>query len=224
MTHSLHRRGNRKSLEGDYIIFTNDRPLEDVEKNEKLNIILARHNPAGACTETRIDGKRKRLRYIKGWNKNQSSGLHESYTLEEIRNAKKVTRWGSVYRNREDVKKTIKDIVDAELGISIVVSGLFDEVRDMCIKAGTMAHTVNMSCETLGKTSLLAEPKILEFTTMCGHSFISPNLVIHLINRVKRGTMGAEDASIEMAKQCTCNWFNVDRASKLINEYIKANK
>jgi hypothetical protein len=221
LTHSLHRRGERESLEGDYIVFVaREKPIEDPERNQKLIHIMTRHNPMGVITQKIIDGKRTRPRYAKWWEKSMDSGLFESATLEEINVIELPRSWGAVYSEKEDVQNVVKELAEAELGYSVVVSGIFDEVRDICVKAGTQPHTVNMSLETHGNTSLIAEPKILEFVTMCGHSFIAPSLVKYLIERVKKGAMTAEAAAVEMGKQCTCNFFNNFRAVKMINEYI----
>ncbi len=155
------------------------------------------------------------------WDKKYDSGVHDSVTLEEFKNAE-ITRGGSaVYDNKESVQKVVNDLVDAELGLSVTVSGIFDEVFDICENAGIKAHTANMSAETLGNMSLMPEPETLEFTTMCGHAFVASNLVRHLLDRVKGGKITPERASVEMAKQCTCNFFNVERATKMINEYVE---
>ena len=222
MTHSLHRRGSRESLEGDYLIFVaREKPIEDEERNRKLIHIMTKHNPAGVITQKIVDGRKTRSRFAKGWEKRMDSGLHESSTLEEINDIELPRSWGAVYSEKEDAQRVIKELYEAELGYSVVVSGIFDEVRDMCEKVGTQPHTVNMSLETHGKTSLMAEPRILEFVTMCGHSFIAPALVRHLIERVKKGAMTAEAAAVEMGKQCTCNFLNNVRAAKMINDHIK---
>jgi hypothetical protein len=81
-------------------------------------------------------------------------------------------------------------------------------------------HTVNMSMGTLGRTALMPETPILEIVTMCGHSYISPYLVEHMVERVKKGHISSEQAAVELGVQCTCNFFNVDRAEKLINKLI----
>ena len=77
-----------------------------------------------------------------------------------------------------------------------------------------------MSAETFGNMNKVAEPWILEITTMCGHHFVAPTLVRHLVGQVKLGRKTAEDAAVELGKQCTCNFFNVARAAKLINQQI----
>jgi hypothetical protein len=153
---------------------------------------------------------------VKGWTKEKDSGVHESVTIDDIRNAVKPRSGSAIFNNEEAVQEVVNELTKAELGFSVVISGIIDEVHKISERAGTRAHTVNMSGETLGKMSLLPEPGILEITTMCGHHFVAASLVRYLLERVRLGRMTAKDAALEMAKQCTCNFFNADRASKLI--------
>lgn len=221
MTHSNHRRGSRESLLGDYIVMTTDRRrLNDRSKHTRFMKILLKHNPVGIATSTLVDGTLKRLRYNKGWEPSMDSGVHNVTSLEELMEMDDLSAGSGVYTSIEDVKGVLEDLKEADLGIATVVSGIFNEVHKTCLEVGTGPHTVNMSAETFGKMELVAEPKVLEITTMCGHHFVSPHLVKHLIERVKNGGITAEAAAVELGKQCTCNFFNVVRAAKLINEYI----
>lgn len=225
MTHSNHRRGSRESLESDWVLFAasgTDLTTETAKHKQFLEILM-KYDPSNVVTRTEVEGEGRRLRYTKGWDKRFNSGVHEASTLEDIKNYPRPKRGGAVYTNKESVQKVVNDLVDAKLGFSVVISGIFDEVYDICEKAGIEAHTVNMSGGVLGKTSLLPEPYLLDFTTMCGHHFIADSLVKYLIDRVKRGKVSAEHAAVEISKQCTCNFFNVDRAVVMINDYIKAN-
>ncbi len=181
-----------------------------------------KHNPTQIATSTFDSGERKRLRYIKGWDKSKNSGIHEASTLEEIKAHKDLSAGSGIYTNIDDAKAVLKELEEADLGFSMVYSGIFDEVKKACDEAGPKAymHTVNMSAETFGRTELLPEPKILEITTMCGHHMPNQYLVKHLIEQVRRKRITAQAAAVEMAKQCTCNFFNVVRAEQLINEYL----
>jgi len=223
MTHSNHRRGSRESLMGDWVVFTSGAGrIKDRSKHRKQIEILMRHNPVGLGTSTLDGGSSRRLRYVKGWDRSKDSGIQKVYSLEEIKSHKDLGAGSAVYTNFEDVKAVLKELKEADLGFSIVYSGIFDKVFEACEEAGQGPHTVNLSAETFGKVGLLPEPKILELTTMCGHHMVSQYLVKHLCGQVKRGKMKAQDAAVEMAKQCTCNFFNVVRAEQLINEYIKS--
>jgi hypothetical protein len=219
MTHTSHRRGDRKSLEGDYIVLMRmeDYTPEVKEKTRALVKICGKHNTV-AMRVTDKDGRR--LRYVQGWEKKQDSGIWFSSTLEELLEAaEEPVRFShALYTKKEDVKNVIKELKEAELGLSVVISGIFDEVFDICKEAGTGPHTVNLSAETLGNIELLPEPKILELLTMCGHDYIAKDLTTYLIERVRYGKITAEEAAIELGKQCMCNVFNPIRGADLITK------
>jgi len=219
MTHSNHRRGSRESLMGDWVVFMagGGRGVDPANR-AKFTEILLKHNPVGLSTsdlETR-----RRFRYVKGWDSSKDSGIHKSASLEEVKACKTLSGGSAVFANFEDVRAVIREIVEADLGASVVVSGIFDKVHEALKEAGKDPHTVNMSAETFGRVDLLPEPKVLEITTMCGHHMVSSNLVKYLAEEVKKKRMTAEAAAVEMAKQCTCNFFNVERAKKLLTEYV----
>ena len=50
-----------------------------------------------------------------------------------------------VYEEKDDVEGVIRDLAKAELGLSIVVSGVFEEVFDICKRVETGSHMVNLS-------------------------------------------------------------------------------
>jgi len=205
---------------GDWIVFIagGGRGVDPANR-ARFTQILLKHNPV--CLSTTDLETRRRFRYVKGWERKKDRGIHKSSTLEEIAACKALGGGSAVYANYEEVKAVIKELVQADLGASVVVSGIFDNVHGALREAGKNPHTVNMSAETFGRLDLLPEPKVLEITTMCGHHMVASNLVKHLAREVKRGAISAEEAAVEMAKQCTCNFFNVERAEKLLNEYIK---
>jgi hypothetical protein len=207
---------------GDWVVFAapGTELDKDAAKHKKFMDILTKHDPVNCRTNAGIEGESKRLRYVKNWTKEKDGGVHQSATLEEIMSNETPKGGSAVYNNKDAVQSVVDELVKAELGFSIVISGIFDEVLDICENAGIKPHTVNFSGGILGDVTLLPDPKILEITTMCGHHFVAAGLAEHLIDRVKQGKMTAEDASIELAKQCTCNWFNADRAAKLIKEIV----
>jgi len=220
MTHTHHRRGSRESLQGDWVLLAmtqSDVPAQNVgieERFHRLVEICAKHNPVGIAAR---DTQGVTHRYMAGWSPPLESGVHHAATLDEVVRDAVLLRH-AVYTRKEDVLAVIRELKAADLGISVVVSGVFDEVFDLCRKAGTGPHTVNLSAETLGRTELLPEGEILELVTMCGHAFISRHLARYLIDRVKGGNLSPEDAAVELGKQCTCNIFNVVRGADLIRK------
>ena len=225
MTHTHHRRGSRGSLQKDYVVLAMIDPEVEAqhtyrgplgERVKKLLEILARHDPVALLA--RASGRR--LRYMEGWEPRMDSGIHQSATPEEILRCGGLADEGlthAVYTSKEAVEGVLKELKEADLGISIVVSGVFDMVFDICKKAGTEPHTVNMSLGTWGGTQLLPRGSILELCTMCGHAMISPRLAEAMIDRARRGAVTPEEAAVELGKQCTCNIFNTTRAAELIS-------
>jgi hypothetical protein len=78
--------------------------------------------------------------------------------------------------------------------------------------------------KTIGRTELLPDERILDIETMCGHSLVSDHLTRRLIDKVRKGKMTAEEAGLELGKQCVCNYFNQVRAAKIIKEYVSAQR
>lgn len=127
----------------------------------------------------------------------------------------------AVYTNMDDAAAFVKEVKEAELGISVVMSAPFDKAWECAEKAGLNGiHTVNMSGGIWGKTEYLPAPEVNDFTTMCGHGMISRYLVEWVIERVKKGKMTAKDGAVEIGKQCCCGIYNPDRAEKLINAIV----
>ncbi len=125
-----------------------------------------------------------------------------------------------VFDSRNNMEAALAELAEADVGLSVVVSGLFDEVAESCRSAGTRAHTVNHSLGFWGKTEKLPRPEILEITTMCGHGLIAPSLVWHLAGRMGRQEVSASDACQRMRKMCLCDIFNHARAETLMTHLV----
>jgi ferredoxin len=130
-------------------------------------------------------------------------------------------RWQHyVFDRKEKVTALLKDLVAADLGLSITISGLFDQVWDCCKKADIAPHSVNYSLGFLGRTEKLPHSRILEFTSMCGHEKVSSNLVWYLADRVREDSLSIEAAVDEMSRPCLCDLFNNVRASVLLRQLV----
>jgi len=199
MTHSLHRRGTAESLSEDYVMLClpaigiNDEG-HDQKLQEFLRITL-RHDPVniGAIT----------------------LGNMYSHKTEEVVNAAHGIVH-AVFVKQDDVTEVLKELDKANLGMSVVVSGIFEKVDECCEKAGLKHHTANFSLGIWGKTDKLPGNDILEVTTMCGHAMISANLVKAMVQEIKAGTKTPEEAAKVLAPQCACGIFNPVRAAKLL--------
>jgi hypothetical protein len=185
---------------------------------QRLLKICLNHDPVGLAN--RLPDKIQR--YMKYWESSMDSGIHKNTPIEVVPEAKDIDYiCHAVFSNKDDVEATLRDLKEADLGISIVVSGLFDEVADVCKKVGLEPHTVNMSLGTWGRTDLLPPRPVLELCTMCGHALVSSRLTERLLNLVEKGSIKPEEAAVELGKQCTCNVFNTERAVKIIKRHLK---
>jgi hypothetical protein len=203
MTHTLHRRGSVADLHEDYVllIFTAKginregseekmrRIWEVISRYEKDLVNFGNHNPDrdGAAL----------------------------YDMEALKQAKSRIAH-AVFRNRDRLKECLRELKDGDFGISVVVSGLYDEVRKICREVGLRLHTVNQSLGIHGKTEKLPDNTVLEIHTMCGHAMVSPHLIDHMVRQIKDGEITCAKAAGELSRMCDCGIFNNYRAEKLL--------
>ncbi len=208
MTHTSHRQGTIESLKGDWIVLMMAaRGINDTDCNPTFKEFFKlglKHLPINAGTHS--VGNVLSL----GW---------EQF-LEEVSKNRKVRSGLMVFDNPDNVIGFIKDLVQADFGISVVVSGLHAGVDGICQKAGIRRHTAQYSLGVWGKTEKLPHPKILEITTMCGHAHIPFNLVHRMAKAVKEKALTLAEASEELGKPCICGAFNTTRAQILLKEYL----
>jgi hypothetical protein len=126
----------------------------------------------------------------------------------------------AVFSSKEDALKVVEEIKSRRPGISVVLSGLFSDVHDMCTRAGLREHTHHISLGVHGKTERLPDEKTLEITTQCGHSLISRNLVNALLKKIRKGRMSTEEAALMLAKPCACGIVNTKRVEKILADMI----
>jgi hypothetical protein len=125
-----------------------------------------------------------------------------------------------VFKDKESLIACMKELKEKDQGISIVVSGLFDEVFDCCNKAGLKPPLIEFALGVHGNIKRLWPPEILEFVTMCGHGLVSGRLVKRMVEDIKKNKTTVEKAAIELAKPCLCGIFNPYRAGKLLQKMI----
>lgn len=201
MTHTNHRRGTREDLARDFVILT--MPARDINhegarsKLQEFMRIASRHNPVNM-------------------GEGRQGSVHALGLDVLLDNMPDATACHAVFTDAGTVAAVLKDLADADLGMSVVVSGLFDVVDKCCQEASIKRHTVEYSLGTWGRTEKLPSEAHLEITTMCGHGMIPATLVDHLAAQVRQGRLTLEDASLRMAKLCTCGIFNNARAADLL--------
>lgn len=110
----------------------------------------------------------------------------------------------------------MKALKEADLGLSVVVSGLFDMVGECCKKSGLQPHTVEYSLGVWGNTALLADEPVMEINTMCGHGMVSVGRIQDVVKKIQSGRMTCEEGGKELGKTCTCGIFNWKRAAEIL--------
>lgn len=202
MTHTNHRRGTTESLATDYIFTTMAGKGFNVagtgERMKKFYDIVLKYNPAFVG--------------------DAAKGNQLTYGVKAlVDDADDKTIGHAVFRDAETVAAVIKDLIAAGFDRSVVVSGLFENVKECCKKSGIgTPHTIEYSLGTWGKTEKMAPMDQLEVMTMCGHAQVPGTLVRHMADQVKAGRLTAEEAGLRLGRQCTCGVFNVARAAELV--------
>jgi len=208
MTHTNHRQGTRENLANTFaVLMIAAKGINKdgaVEKLREYLRIAARHNPVNAGNI-------------------QAGNIRTLGGLEQLSDALKGGHIVQVAFNSEDnLIGFLSDLNRADLGLSVVVTGLFDQVRECCERAGLHRHTVEYSLGVFGRTDLLAEPGIMEVTTMCGHGQVSFNLVQRVVKDVVRGVMTLDEATETLTRPCVCGVFEPTRARRLLEKLVAA--
>ncbi len=200
MTHSLHRCGTIESLKGDYVLLARvaGRPPVAPELARIAEIIFE-------VGPTNTGSSRIKT--------NMALGFDKEEFIRQIPGASVLL---ASFSSKEKIGQALKKLIEADLGISIVVSGLIDEVIPLAQELGLRPHTINLSMGIIGKTEKLPEQEILDLTTMCGHALIAANLVRKSIREVASGAKTPREASTTLAKPCVCGIFNLDRSDLLL--------
>ncbi|HWU38545.1 MAG TPA: hypothetical protein VN203_12935, partial [Candidatus Acidoferrum sp.] len=172
MTHSLHREGPLDLLNQEYVLFIYPARGFNYDgsgpKSRRLMEMLYTQGPANMLVST--------LR------KNMYFGIPQEEILKSIKDGAKIY---CVFNEKEKIKKTLSKIMEMDEGISIMVSGVADRVREVAAELGLNPHTINLSLGIQGRTDRLPPADIRQFTTMCGHGMVSPRLVRDAIRRIK---------------------------------------
>jgi len=201
MTHSLHRQGTRENLNCDYpLVSVAAHGINKKGAGPKLGKFLEicwRHGPVNLG--------------------DMKQGSVFTYDAEQIyKNVSDTTIVECVFDDPAKVEAVLSDLKEEDIGMSVVVSGLLDEVRKMCKKVELEVHTIAQSLGVWGDTSLLPRKEVLEITTMCGHAMVATALVEKMIEDIKKGKTTPQKAAEKLAKPCECGIFNPTRAVELL--------
>ena len=209
MTNTLHRQGPAESLKNDYVIFAHTAKGINREgsapKLQEFMRICLKYNPVNIG-----DAK-------------QGNSLQDDIDIEKlIANQSDGAGATAVFTDLDTLRKVVEELIQADLKLSINISGLMDEVQQCCRKAGIERHSAEHSLGFWGAKSRLPEREIMAFNTMCGHGMVSFNFVRKMIEYVKLNRLTPKKAATIMAKCCECGAFNPARNSAIKEACVSA--
>lgn len=205
MTHTLHRRGKTEDLCEDFVLLIRiSRGINQEGSEEKMRKIW------DVISHYEQD-------LVNFGNHNPNWGDGELYDMEALKKAdSRIIH--AVFKDRDKLKACLKEIKDGDFGISVVISGLYEETKKICSEIGLKPHTANHSLGIHGKTDLLPEADVMEIHTMCGHAMVSANLISHMAKDIDTGKTTCKDAAKELSRMCDCAIFNTYRAEEVLKK------
>jgi len=205
MSHTLHRRGKAEGMKNDFVLFAmSAKGINEVDSAGKLRRfleILSQFNPV---------------------NMGDMKTGNEFITPvgNVIASTQDTSIVHGVFATREDLIGALKALKEADLGISVIVSGLLEDVHECCKESGINRHTCETSMGIWGRKDRLPDEDILQFTTMCGHGMVAFSLVRKIIEDIQSGKCSVTEGAEILAKPCQCGVFNPVRAAALLEEII----
>jgi len=208
MTHTLHRVGTAESLSEDHVVLIMpSKDINHVGSGPKMRRFFEMALEAGA---------------IKIGDARLGNEYHQGGVEKVIENVEDRAVVHAVFKQKDSLIKLLDALKEADLGLSVVVSGLFDRVGQCCRNVGLEKHTINQSLGRWGRTDKLPNQEILQLNTMCGHGMVTVGLIQEVIADVKAGRCTPEEGAERLFQPCMCGIFNPFRAARLLGETAAA--
>jgi hypothetical protein len=217
MTNTLHRQGTPESLRRDYVVFAtvangyNDQGAED-KKRQFLNMAF-KHRPVNTAVIREPEVVDAGNKWV--WSSLAAPTMDPERALEKFTGSVHAT---ATFDNLEAVQHFVAELQEADLGISVNISGPLDEAAGCCRALGSQPHSVEHSLGIFGKKERLPSKQVQEINTMCGHGMVSFNFVTKIIDYMKLGLLNPEQGAAYLARPCTCGAFNAQRAAELLEK------
>ncbi|MDP6777081.1 MAG: hypothetical protein QGI83_09985 [Candidatus Latescibacteria bacterium] len=215
MTNTLHRQGSPESLRRDYVVFStvanghNDQGAE--EKKREFLRMAARHGPVNTAIVQEPEVVNEGAKWV--WNSLAPPTVAVDQALEKFTGSAHAT---ATFDNLDAVRGFVEELIRADMGISINISGPLDEVGSCCRELGRKRHSAEHSLGVFGKKERLPSNQVLEISTMCGHGMVAFGLITKIIDYIRLGILTPEEGAAYLARPCTCGAFNPSRAAELL--------
>ena len=218
MTNTLHRYGDSESFRDDFILFCiPSRGMNDegaVEKQKKFLEICAKHGPSNMGNGNRGSFKPERhLNPTAHWNRDHSPDWQGV-----IDGVEKAGTCAAVFNSREKAEGALRDVIAADLGLSVNMSTSVDGAKACAEGCGIKRHSVEYSLGFNDPHDHLPNSQVLKLSTMCGHGMVSFNMARKMLDMVREGRRTPEQAVATLARFCPCGVYNPSRAQRLLEE------
>ena len=205
MTHTLHRRGSHESLKGDYVIFA--MTATGFNKKNSRHALKEFEEIVTKYRWSNIGDMKTGGHYLVGQDKIMDNIVDTSIVH-------------AVIASKEDLLACVRELREADLGVSVNITGIVEDVEEICNECGITRHTVEVSLGIRGRLDRLPEEDLLQVTTMCGHGMVSQSFVRQMLIDIKKGRRTAEEAGNYLATPCVCGVFNPRRAQMILEELL----
>lgn len=206
MSHAAHRFGTVEELRSDYNILVKPyKALDDVDEKTKEAAIDKTEAMAAIAFENGAVNLGRR-----------SGCIGRGDDFQEIMKWRSLQGFFGAFSDKEKLKKVLTEYKKRDYGISVVAGGLIEEIFAMCREIGIKPHTILYSFGVWGKTELLPSEDHLKITTLCGHHMVSPAMIDHYVEKIKKGKISPEAAAKKLAGPCVCGIFNTDRTVEVL--------
>jgi hypothetical protein len=205
MTHTLHRRGNAESLGDDYIVFTMSAKTFNEEgsadRMRRFLQILLSHHPAN-------------------YGDMVTGNIHVKSEEEIFGNIQSTSIVHGVFNDPAVVTQILQELKEADLGISVIVSGVHADTETCCQESHLPKHTIENSLGIHGQLQRLPNEGILQLTTMCGHGMVPANLVEKTLWEIKKEKKTLREGAVALTRPCHCGIYNPVRAERLLRRLV----
>jgi hypothetical protein len=220
MTNTLHRFQKPDDPKDDHIVFTltssginNEGALAKARDFLETALKYKPVNIAGGAKLGPMFRPEKGLNPIKLYVRGRHERVTPQQMVEEMRPP------GSalvVFDKKQDLEDFLTEIREKDLGLSVNVSSLVEDVREMAPRTGVAPHSINYALGFRGNLYRLPDEQVLALTTLCGHGLIASNFAKKMIDGVREKRLTPEKAAGYMAKFCVCGAFNTSRAVRIL--------
>ena len=221
MTNTLHRYGRAESFKDDVIIFAipckGKNEQGAVDKLKTFLRICARHEPANMGNgDWGSYRPSKELRPTVHWKRDSSADYGS--VIEGVTKSGTVA---AVFETRNKAEACFKDVIDADLGLSVNISTSVEDAKQTGEACGIKRHSIEYSLGFTDPHGHLPNSQTLELATMCGHGMVSFNMAKKMLDMVREGRRTSDQAVTTLARFCPCGVYNPARAKRLLEQSRK---